>query len=1162
MKQYVVLNKQKVALPMTSVLPPEPLPTNPPPPSYLNELDVALTQVQPTHKKYVLDVLHPLLSQMVSVALSKAPEEPASFFILWLINHLQTPDDVATPLRDWLKLDSNLRRRQSQSPDPSESSKSSKSSKSSSEASSPTNNVVPTQAFRLSFDGVPVTLPEEEWSRHSTPLTSLNSLSKANTVEQAPAIQFKPPPPPTSPPSAGLADKAISATNSNSAAKDNPAVDQPILKFSGAGNKMFNGGTNGHDKMDKICEVTTQPEVAVNVSPKQPSRPAPKKAQTMGQRRQTFTEGATRTITAPPLSTGNSLQEGGRRPSNLCVGPAPGAQKRRPSFALNEEEINSIQREAAPARLKAEEEGDGSDQEPVTLEEVIDHIEKIPMLKRLTEDEKEQLAPSFAVERYQPDQEIVKYGQKGGELIIIHSGTCNAMELKVAESLVAGDTIGEQTLFKPHMTSSLAIHAGKDNPVTALRLKSDAIEKLGLNSKIGGGGNKLGILKGFGNDPKGSRVLGKAQKPAPKKDAAADRRRSTLRRQLTGAMQWNGQQGLLDRDLDNDKTKEDKEVIKTALQDNALLMEVVELSDDQIEAVCEKAISKTVPQRGFLLREGDVGEHLFIIHDGLFEITKGGHSIGKVRNGECVGEASLLYKTPSKSSVRALRHSVVWSLGKEQFAEIISMKSDSVKKEYAKFLCQIPELQAAGLEDADEAKQMADGLEEVLFIKGEKIQQKGQDVECLYFLLEGSVQVADDPTRKSERGACFGAEGIKGRKVKTTVTVTSENASLLKLDPRVLLEILGLEAFEQGGDDSPRSPDSTGSDKKQTSIVKRASQQEEEEVLKRKIKDKIPRDRLERIGVLGSGSFGLVTLEEDRESKKWYALKALSKGYIASMDLQEHVQNELQVCKMIESHWVVTLHSSYRDQQFVYFLLEPALGGELFDAYGSNPEWFGSSRRARFYTTGAALGLEHLHSKRVVYRDLKLENILLSSKGYPLLTDMGLAKVVMGKTYTLCGTADFFAPETLRQVGYNRAVDWWALGIVLFILMSGQSPFDAESSQAIYRKIVKGFKKETFPSDFSESLVDVIWNCFCRKKPEERLPMGPGGVNHLKDNAWYCEDRFAWDKVAQQQWKAPWIPPVKTAEDFKKNNCEHPPVVDYEDDGSGWDFAFVESAGA
>merc|ERR1719162_2329143 len=135
---------------------------------------------------------------------------------------------------------------------------------------------------------------------------------------------------------------------------------------------------------------------------------------------------------------------------------------------------------------------------------------------------------------------------------------------------------------------------------------------------------------------------------------------------------------------------------------------------------------------------------------------------------------------------------------------------------------------------------------------------------------------------------------------------------------------------------------------------------------------------------------------------------------------------------------------------------------------------FGSEKHAKFYAACVAMGLEHMHSRRVIYRDLKLENCLITITGYLRLTDLGIGKVCVGKTYTVCGTTDYFAPETLRQTGHNRAVDWWALGVMIFIMMSGRSPFDAPDAMQIYKKIIKGFPKVHFPPDITDTCVSIV----------------------------------------------------------------------------------------
>merc|ERR1712050_599995 len=109
------------------------------------------------------------------------------------------------------------------------------------------------------------------------------------------------------------------------------------------------------------------------------------------------------------------------------------------------------------------------------------------------------------------------------------------------------------------------------------------------------------------------------------------------------------------------------------------------------------------------------------------------------------------------------------------------------------------------------------------------------------------------------------------------------------------------------------------------------------------------------------------------------------------------------------------------------------------------------------------MGFEHLHERHIAYRDLKPENLLLTDKGYLKLTDMGLAKFVVGKTYTLCGTPVYLAPEVIKSVGHGIAVDWWTLGVLIFELITGKTPFEADQPMRIYNKVVQGFQKVKVP---------------------------------------------------------------------------------------------------
>merc|ERR1711939_580908 len=224
-------------------------------------------------------------------------------------------------------------------------------------------------------------------------------------------------------------------------------------------------------------------------------------------------------------------------------------------------------------------------------------------------------------------------------------------------------------------------------------------------------------------------------------------------------------------------------------------------------------------------------------------------------------------------------------------------------------------------------------------------------------------------------------------------------------------------------------------------------------------------------------------------------MKGLSKGYIVKTGMQDSVMNERNILMATNSPFIIKLYGTYNSSQTLYFLLEVALGGELYATY-NRKGFHGSEKHAKFYIAGTVYAFEHMHERRIIYRDLKPENLLLNEQGMVKITDMGLAKFVIGKTYTTCGTPDYFAPELIASTGHTNAVDWWTLGILLFELMSGKPPFECESPMDIMKKVTRGIAKVRFPAKCSGSVGDLI-KSLLKAEPSERLPMLPGGLKNF-----------------------------------------------------------------
>lgn len=324
---------------------------------------------------------------------------------------------------------------------------------------------------------------------------------------------------------------------------------------------------------------------------------------------------------------------------------------------------------------------------------------------------------------------------------------------------------------------------------------------------------------------------------------------------------------------------------------------------------------------------------------------------------------------------------------------------------------------------------------------------------------------------------------------------------------------------------------------------------------------RIRRNDLQRVGRLGVGAFGLVTLEADRRTSRTYALKAVSKGYLAHLRMEYSVLNEKRILKMLDTPFVVRLLATYNGREHVYFLLEAALGGELFTTY-ERLKLYGSEVHARFYVACVTEALAHLHEKNVIYRDLKPENLLLDVKGFCKVTDMGLAKITTSPTFTMVGTPDYMAPEVIDQTGHTKSVDWWTLGVLLFELLAGHAPFESKTgnAQETYGLVKRGIETVHFPSSVKLQAAALVRN-LCHRSPEVRLrtPM-------LREHQFFKS--FDWPGLQQLRMTPPLVPQVRGPRDLSNfRDCEHedPQAMPYQDTGSGWDIGFEDdelSAGA
>jgi len=209
--------------------------------------------------------------------------------------------------------------------------------------------------------------------------------------------------------------------------------------------------------------------------------------------------------------------------------------------------------------------------------------------------------------------------------------------------------------------------------------------------------------------------------------------------------------------------------------------------------------------------------------------------------------------------------------------------------------------------------------------------------------------------------------------------------------------------------------------------------------------------------LVGKGGFGKVFVaQKKKDNKEVYAIKVLKKDFLIKTNNVNYTRTERDILRKVRHPNIVSLHYAFQTQGKVYLVMDLLLGGPLY--FHMSKERMFSEEQVRFYAGEIILALAHLHSLGIIHRDLKPENILLDSQGHVNLTDFGLAKEDMGandKTGTFCGTIEYMAPEMISGQGYGKEADWWSLGILIYDMLVGHSPFSHKNRKVLEDKIMK-----------------------------------------------------------------------------------------------------------
>ncbi|XP_033624570.1 RAC-gamma serine/threonine-protein kinase-like isoform X2 [Asterias rubens] len=285
----------------------------------------------------------------------------------------------------------------------------------------------------------------------------------------------------------------------------------------------------------------------------------------------------------------------------------------------------------------------------------------------------------------------------------------------------------------------------------------------------------------------------------------------------------------------------------------------------------------------------------------------------------------------------------------------------------------------------------------------------------------------------------------------------------------------------------------------------------------------------EFLKMLGKGTFGKVLLVREKSAGELYAIKILKKEVIVAKDEVAHTLTESHVLQRTCHPFLTSLKYSFQTTDRLCFVMEYVNGGELF--FHLSRERVFSEDRTRFYGAEIISALTYLHECNVIYRDLKLENLLLDQYGHIKITDFGLCKEDLSfgnTTSTFCGTPEYLAPEVLEDSDYGRAVDWWGTGVVMYEMMCGRLPFYSRDHEVLFELIL--VQEVKFPARLSDSARSLLSGLLA-KDPTKRLGGGQEDAKEIMEHPFFA--CINWEDLFDKKIEPPFKPSVKSETDTR-----------------------------